>query len=148
MDPNLTLRWLPFDRLRLEELYALLRLRQQVFVVEQRCAYQDCDDLDFTAWHLLLQRGDELVGGARLLPPATDHGARLGRVVIAPAWRGHGLGRGIIRAGIDQARSRYPGPLTLHAQAHLRRLYEGEGFAVDGPPFDEDGIPHLPMRLV
>jgi ElaA protein len=125
-------------------LYDLLRLRAEVFVVEQACAYLDLDgrDLDPGTRHLLATGPDgTLLATARVL----DEGdvARLGRVVTAVRARGSGLASALIRRALDTT----PRPVVLSAQAHLAGWYGTFGFEVDGPDFDEDGIPHTPMRL-
>jgi ElaA protein len=129
-------------------LYRVLALRAAVFVVEQRCAYLDPDGLDGAAWHLLGWDGDALAAYLRVLPPAGDDATvRIGRVVVAPSHRGQGLGRAVMIEGLRRIAAVYGAvPVALSAQAHLRRFYGDLGFEVVGPGYDEDGIPHLPMR--
>jgi ElaA protein len=131
-------------------LFAYLRLRSDVFIVEQHCAYADMDDGDLVAWHLTGHDADGLVvAGLRLLPP----GARcpdpsLGRVVIAPKARGNGSGHLLIAEALRKAAAEYPGHgHEIEAQAHLRRFYARHGFAPVGEEFLEDGIPHITMKL-
>ena len=135
-------RWATFADLNLADLYALLALRQRVFVVEQRCPYLDADGLDAGAWHLLVKTR-HLVGCLRVLPP----GARfpemsVGRVCTAPEARKMGFGREMMRRTIARFGDR---PLTLSGQAYLRRFYEDFGFQVVGEPYEEDAIPHFRM---
>jgi ElaA protein len=140
-------RWLPFDALTTVELYALLKLRAEVFVVEQRCAYADVDGLDPAAHHLLGCVDGALTASLRAFPPPLDapH-ATIGRVVVAPAWRGRGTGDALMRRGVEACNTAWPGaPIRLNAQAHLEGWYQRLGFRRDGLPFDEDGIPHVPM---
>ncbi len=140
-------RWLGFHDLDAATLYAVLALRQQVFVVEQACAYQDADGRDADAHHLLVDDADGLVAYLRAFPPDDRGEAVLGRVVVATRARGRGLGLALMREGMDRARRAWGVcPIHLSAQAHLRAFYESLGFAVVGPGYDEDGIPHLPMR--
>jgi ElaA protein len=135
--------WEELDR---DTLYELLRLRQEVFVVEQRCFYQDLDGLDPLAVHLLMSDEQGLCGGLRVFPPDERGSARIGRVLTALRVRARGLGRPLMRAGEAEVVARFgPVPIRLSAQAHLERFYASLGYAVDGPGFDEDGIPHLPM---
>ncbi|MDP1807243.1 MAG: GNAT family N-acetyltransferase [Acidimicrobiales bacterium] len=126
------------------DLYALLCLRSEVFVVEQACAYLDLDgrDLEPGTTHLWLTDAyGGVASGVRLLTePAGGH--RVGRVVTAPAHRGHHLAGRLI----DEALAVAGGPVVLDAQSHLVEVYERHGFAADGPEFVEDGIPHTPMR--
>ena len=128
------------------ELYAALALRQAVFVVEQACAYQDADGQDARAWHLLGWAGERLAAYARLFEPDAAGEAAIGRVIVAPDRRGEGLGRALMLEAMRQSQARWPAPIHLSAQAHLRGFYEALGFVVCGPGYDEDGIPHLPMR--
>ena len=147
------LRWqcAPFDQLALRELYALLALRAEVFVVEQTCAYQDIDGRDPEAWHLLGWVGGEdpapLLAYARLFAPGARYAeASVGRIVTAPAVRGRGLGRELVARAIEECRARFgPAPIRISAQAHLQRFYAEQGFAAEGPLYDEDGIPHVQM---
>ena len=142
-------QWSPFDALTTTELYAALRLRQAVFVVEQDCPYLDADGQDPAAMHLLGWDGEALVAYVRAFPPgATAHPeAVIGRVVVHGGRRGEGLGRAVMLEAHRRAGVAWPGrPIWLSAQAHLARWYGSLGYAVCGEGYDEDGIPHLPMR--
>jgi ElaA protein len=125
-------------------LYALLKLRADVFVVEQDCVYADLDgrDAEPTARQLWLARDGAVVATLRLL---TDPGgvARIGRVATAADARGQGLAARLMRRAIELADGR---PIVLAAQSHLEHWYAGFGFGRDGAEFVEDGIPHVPMR--
>lgn len=133
-----------------EQLYAILKLRTEVFVVEQNCPYQDVDgqDLEGDTCHLMGWEGDELVAYLRLLDPETQGGdVVIGRVVVAPAARGRKLGHALMEQGLKQVEKRWPGlPVYLSAQAHLQGYYAGYGFEVAGEQFLEDNIPHIGMR--
>ena len=142
-----------FDELTTSELYALLRLRCDVFVVEQACAYPELDGRDTesgTAHHWVADAGEEDDDGsdrpaiAAYLRSLTepDGTTRLGRVVTAPAARG----RGLAAALVDHVGAATPGPIVLDAQSHLVDWYLRLGYAIDGAEFVEDGIPHVPMR--
>ena len=135
-----------------EQLYALLKLRDEVFVVEQKCAYQDLDglDLDGDTCHLMGWEGDELVAYLRLLDPTSQGGeVVIGRVVTAESTRGKGLGHELMKQGLKQAEKYWPDvPIYLSAQAHLQGYYANYGFEVAGEPYVEDGIPHIGMRRV
>jgi ElaA protein len=140
-------QWLPFDRLSVAQLYAVLALRQQVFVVEQRCAFLDADGVDPQCWHGLGERDGVLLASARIVPPGADFAEpAIGRVVTAPSARGQGLGRELMREAIAQAQRLYPGEaLRIGAQQHLERFYGSLGFVTASAPYDEDGIPHVEM---
>ncbi|HWN26809.1 MAG TPA: GNAT family N-acetyltransferase [Actinomycetospora sp.] len=130
-----------FDELTLAELYELLALRVRVFVVEQECAYQELDGVDVDAEHIWTRGpAGEVVAYLRVVG---DRGAtRLGRIVTAPDHRGTGAGAALMRAVLADLE----GPVVLGAQVRAQGFYERLGFAVDGPGYDEDGIPHVPMR--
>jgi ElaA protein len=137
----------PFDALTAPELYDVLALRQRVFVVEQACAYLDCDGKDRQAVHLLGRAPDgALVAYARLLPPGVSFAeASIGRVVTDRAVRRAGLGRALMNEAIARASGLFGGPLRIGAQRYLERFYAELGFVVEGEPYVEDGIPHVEM---
>ena len=136
-----------FQELTADELYELLRLRAEVFVVEQTCVYQDLDGKDQAALHLLLREGETLQAYARVLPAGTAvPTAGLGRVCTRS--RGRGLGRAVVAAGIRAAREKLGAEeITIEAQSYVRGLYESFGFRQSSEEFLEDGIPHIQMRL-
>lgn len=134
------------------ELYALLRLRTEVFVLEQKCLFQDMDgqDLQGRTAHLMAWENGKLAAYCRLLDPALDENgeAVIGRVIVAPAWRGMRLGHELMRRALAEARLRWPNAgVYLGAQAHLRDYYGSHGFVVVTAEYLEDGIPHVGMRL-
>lgn len=133
-----------------EQLYALLKLRSDVFVVEQKCAYPDLDgqDLDGDTHHLMGWEDDQLMAYLRLLDPESQGGdVVIGRVVTAPAGRGKGLGHAMMETALKQAEKHWPQvPIYLSAQAHLQRYYGQYGFVAVGEEYLEDDIPHIGMR--
>ncbi|MEO6279290.1 GNAT family N-acetyltransferase [Roseateles sp.] len=137
-----------FGELSVQQLYNVLALRSEVFVVEQHCVFLDIDGLDPLTLHLLGERDGQLLAYARLLPPglkAPD--AVIGRVVTSPAARGGGTGRALMAEAVAQCERLWPAhPVTLHAQAHLERFYASFGFLPVGEQYIEDGIPHIEMR--
>ncbi len=145
----LTYRCKAFNELSVLQLYAIMALRQEVFVVEQNCPYLDADGKDLAAHHLV-GYDDEgtTVAYARLLPKGVsyEHHASMGRIVTKPAVRGRGLGRELMKNALDWADRLYPNEsLKISAQTYLRKFYEDFGFVVSGEEYLEDGIPHLPM---
>ena len=140
----------PFGDLSGEQLYSAMRLRQEIFVVEQNCIYSDLDGLDQSAIHILAWRGKELMAYLRCLEPGLSYAqSSLGRIVVSPLARGMSLGRGLVQRGIDTNRRIWPNSgIRIAAQAYLEKFYVELGFAVDGAPFDEDGISHLHMNYV
>lgn len=143
----------PFAALDAATLYALLRLRSEVFVVEQACAYLDLDgkDLHPDVVHVFaLEQGasdPRPLAYLRALPPGLSFGEpSIGRVVTAPAARGGGLGHLLMRRGIAEAVARWPqAPIRIGAQAHLQPFYAQHGFVLASEPYLEDGIPHVEM---
>jgi ElaA protein len=133
---------LAFDDLDATTAYDVWRLRQQVFVVEQRSPYPDLDgrDREAGARHLLLRVDGDLVGYARVL----DDGdwARIGRVVVPEEARGQGFADLLVRTALDVIGAR---EVRLDAQTGLVRWYASYGFEVSGPEFDDDGVMHRPM---
>jgi ElaA protein len=126
-------------------LYALLRLRVDVFVVEQHCPYPDLDgrDLEPGARHVwLADDGGAPVAYLRMVDEP-DGTVRIGRVCVTAAARGRGLAGILMARALDLVDAR---PCVLHAQAHLVDFYAGFGFRATGPEYDDDGIPHVPMR--
>jgi len=143
-----TARWLTFDDFSLQQLYDLLKLRQDVFILEQESFYADIDGRDGDALHYLITDTETgaLLGAIRLFVEAEENLARIGRVVIAPAARGTGLGRAMMQAGIDKARATVPGcRIHVSAQAYLEKFYGSLGFETVSDVYIEDGIPHIDM---
>lgn len=134
-----------FRELTTEELFAIYKLRTAVFVVEQKCPYQEVDDADRTALHLWLREEDGSIAAyLRLLPGERPGEAVLGRVIAAR--RRQGLGSRILREGIAAAREKLGAKVvTLAAQTYARAFYERAGFSAVSEVFLEDGIPHIRM---
>ena len=140
----------PFSDLTTGELYDLLALRAEVFVVEQDCPYQDLDYKDQHSWHLLgIDPADgKLLAYTRLLPAGVSYPEypAIGRVVTSPQARGQGLGIELMRVSIAETRRLFgKGPIKLSAQKYLIRFYESFGFRQVGEEYLEDGIPHIAM---
>lgn len=137
-----------FNELTNKELYQLLRLRQEVFVVEQDCAYLDADDKDYVCKHLLAypQEGD-LGAYARIVPPKVSfEEVAIGRIISSSKYRGTGLGKELMRQSLEYVESLYGKvPIRLSAQYYLLRFYESFGFQKVSSLYLEDGIPHINM---
>ena len=141
---DLTWQLRTFGELTAAELYAIMALRQQVFVVEQKCAYMDADGLDMVSRHLWGCQPTGLIAAYLRIVPA---GAKfdevsIGRVVTSPHVRGTGLGRELMKRGIAAVGAV---PLRISAQAYLERFYCELGFARVSDVYDDDGIPHIDM---
>ena len=137
-----------YKDLTLDELYGLLQLRSEVFVVEQDCPYQDLDGNDRNAVHVFAGDGSRILACLRVFLK-DDGDASIGRVVTSKEVRGTGLGRKLMMEGISCAREMYPGlKCVIHAQRYATGFYEKCGFSVSSDEFLEDGIPHVEMQLV
>lgn len=145
------LHWVikPFNDLTPSELYAIMQLRNEVFVVEQNCVYQDADDKDPFAIHLCGWDKEKLVAYARLIPPGISFPeASIGRVVTSPAYRKTGAGRELMKESISLIFSLFNGTaIRIGAQVYLIKFYQSFGFAVCSPQYLEDDIPHIEMIL-
>ncbi|MGL6558950.1 GNAT family N-acetyltransferase [Aeromonas dhakensis] len=140
----------PWCELTTDELYDLLALRVEVFVVEQTCPFQDLDGLDRRdgVLHLLGWQDGALVAYARLMAPgvAKSEQVVIGRVVTAPEARGDGLGHRLMQQALQECAQLWPGvSIYLGAQAHLQGFYGRHGFTAVGEPYLEDDIPHIGM---
>ncbi|MTI45390.1 ElaA protein [Roseibium hamelinense] len=158
MTETLVWQWRTLDEMTAREVHDLLKLRQDVFVVEQACAFGEIDGRDPQALHLLVfdpaqtetqnNGNGTLVGTVRLFPATESDPASIGRVVIAPSQRRTGLGRKIMQEGIKKARGTAPHCLIeVSAQAHLEKFYGSLGFTTVSEMYLEDDIPHIDMRL-
>jgi len=147
----LSTRWrcCRFDALSVYELQYIYMARQQVFCVEQRCAYLDVDGRDESAWHLAAWSGEQQMplAYARVLAPGVKYTEpAIGRVLTFGAGRGVGLGRALVQRAIAQAEAEYPAQgIRLSAQSHLEDFYRSEGFRAVGEAYLEDTIPHIEM---
>lgn len=146
MEP--TWRWYAWNELDPDTLYAFLKLRSDIFVVEQNCPYSDMDGLDPQCLHLCGYDADgELLTYLRLLPPGLKcaHPA-IGRLVVARPARGTGLGRRAMTEGLRTCAEHHPGAAVfLSGQQHLQTFYQSLGFRPISEPYLEDGIPHVDM---
>ncbi|UOG73639.1 GNAT family N-acetyltransferase [Hymenobacter tibetensis] len=146
----MTLTWTtkPFEALTLSELYALLQLRSEVFVVEQTCAFQDIDGQDQAAYHVLgYTEAGELAAYSRLFDADICYPeASIGRVVVSPKFRRYGLGQHLLRESIAAVAELFgEQPIQIGAQLYLKKFYESFGFQELGDGYLEDGIPHIHM---
>jgi ElaA protein len=152
--PAFDWQWRRFADLSGDDVYDMLSLRSEVFVVEQQCVFADADGCDRASWHLLgrvVEQGGPPWLGAYLR--CIDPGVRypepsIGRVVVSGRLRDTGSGRVLMTEGIARSRTEWPGlPIVIGAQQRLEAFYGSLGFAVEGMPYDEDGILHVQMRL-
>ncbi len=136
-----------FTHLSLTELYAILQLRAEVFVVEQNCVYQDIDGKDKKSLHILGIKNDKIVAYTRIFK-AGDYfkNTSIGRVVVAEKERKFGYGHDLIIASIQAIQIHFrENKITISAQKHLEKFYKNHGFIQVGEEYLEDGIPHIRM---
>nr|WP_026913663.1 GNAT family N-acetyltransferase [Christiangramia portivictoriae] len=136
-----------FSELSLAELYAILQLRSEVFVVEQDCVYQDIDGKDEAALHVMGIKNHELVAYTRCFEPGYYFPqASIGRVIVKQSERKYGYGHEIMKASVKAILDSYQtNSIKISAQQYLIRFYESHGFKVTGEGYLEDGIPHIAM---
>ena len=136
-----------FDELSNRELYSILRLRSEIFVVEQNCVYQDLDNKDLNAYHLMAVENGELIGYLRILNKGVSYKeASIGRVVVKKEYRRKKLGLEIINKGIDFIiNTMKEKEVRISAQVYAKNLYEKAGFVEVSEEYLEDDIPHVEM---
>ncbi len=148
MQSNITWQRAPFSDLSAAQLYAILKVRSEVFVLEQNCVYQDIDGLDLTCLHLVGWTDDQQVAAyLRVVPPGLKYEeVSLGRVVSSNAVRGTGIGKQLLAHGMKLIEKNYPGkPVRIQAQSYLENFYQSFGFVTVSDVLMEDGIPHFMM---
>jgi len=138
-----------FSELSTQELYKILRLRSEVFVVEQDCVYQDMDNKDQKAIHLLYKQEEEIIGYTRIFKSGDYYeNPSIGRVVVVNNKRGNELGKKIMLESINFIKENFVGKkIELSAQKYLDKFYKDLGFDVEGEEYLEDGIPHQRMFI-
>lgn len=136
-----------FKELSAEELYQILQLRSEVFVVEQNCVYQDIDGKDRKAIHVIGEYDGKIVAYTRIFKPGDYfENASIGRVVVDANYRDRKWGHDLIRESISALQLHFGEiPITISAQLYLQKFYEAHGFIVVGETYLEDGIPHIEM---
>jgi len=159
-DTSSDLAWVvcQFDAMTVHQVHSLLRLRQQIFIIEQECIFPEIDGLDPVCTHLLAldakSNGKDVLAAARIVAPGidpdhTEQGDRpaIGRVVTSERLRGQGVGRELMERAIALCDQQFVSkPIYLNAQLYLREFYQGLGFIQFGDEYIEDGIPHICME--
>jgi ElaA protein len=138
-----------FDGLSSAEIYSIMQLRNEVFVVEQNCVYQDADDKDQSSMHLCGWDSEKLVAYARIIPQGISYTeASIGRVVTSPAYRNRGAGRQLMKESISRCFGVFNcSEIRIGAQVYLTVFYQSLGFVQCSSQYLEDGIPHIEMIL-
>jgi ElaA protein len=143
---SLTISIKSFQSLSPLEVYQILRLRSEVFVVEQNCVFLDADNIDIGCSHLMIA-GEILLGTTRLVPPGVTFAEMsIGRVATHPSARGSGIGKMLMEKSIEYLYDEYgAAPVKIGAQLYLKKFYESFGFVQSSDVYDEDGIDHIEM---
>ena len=139
-----------FEELSNKELYELLKLRSEVFVVEQNCVYLDADGLDYNSLHFCGYQNKQLQAYVRILPPGVSfENASIGRVISRKTARGTGIGIELMKKAIQHCLTQFSvKEIDISAQVYLIKFYTGLGFKTLGETYLEDDIPHIKMRYV
>src|SRR5580704_11610996 len=138
-----------FNDLSPNELYAILQLRNEIFVVEQNCVFQDADNKDQHCYHLMGWQQNILSAYSRILPPEISYSeSSIGRIVTSPNARGNGIGRELVKQSIEELYILFGKiPIKIGAQMYLQKFYESFGFKQTSDIYLEDDIPHIEMLL-
>jgi len=149
MENNITWKIKPFADLSLSELYSILELRSLVFVVEQNCVYQDLDNKDQKAMHLLGEIDGKLMAYARLFDAGIYfENTSIGRVIVHPEARAQKFGHQLMYQAIEQIKRLFDKEkITISAQLYLQKFYESHGFIQTSDVYLEDDIPHIEMKI-
>src|SRR5258705_10727472 len=136
-----------FEELSIQELYAILQLRNIVFAIEQNCVYPDMDDRDQPSYHVMAWQNEKLVAYSRIIPPGiTYKEPSIGRIVTSPLLRGTGIGKELVKRSIDHIGELYgKAPIRISAQVYLVKFYTDFGFQTVGESYIEDSIGHIEM---
>ena len=144
---DLKFNWNRLESFSAREVYEIIMAREAVFVVEQRCPYQDADGADVQAWHLRGQLNGELAAYVRVVDPGVKYDEpSIGRVMTVEKFRNLKIGWALVAEAIAFAEAKYPDKgIRIGAQAHLQKFYGSMGFQPVGEVYEDDGIPHIEM---
>lgn len=144
---DLNFKWSQLETFTALDLYEVIKARESVFVVEQKCAYLEADGLDLHSWHLSVLLDGELAGYARVVEPGCKFTEpSIGRVMTLGKFRHAKIGRALMTEAVAFTEKTFPGQgIRIGAQAHLQKFYESLGFQAIGDVYDDDGIPHIDM---
>lgn len=136
-----------FNELNIEEIYKILALRNEVFIVEQECPYLDCDDKDLNSYHLFLRENGEIVSYLRILEKGVSYDEiSIGRVAVKKSYRGKGISRKMMLKAIEFIENNLSeNTIKIQAQAYLLDFYSSLGFKAVSEEYLEDNIPHIDM---
>ena len=145
----MTFYTIEFNKLTTQQLHSIYKLRNEVFIVEQNCAYQDVDDFDLIAHHIFMMEKNLMLAYARILPPNLNYPQpSIGRVLVDVKHRTKNYGKELMTYCIQQTQQLYPQQkIVISAQTYLLKFYANLGFVNSGENYLEDNIPHIPMIL-
>lgn len=135
-----------FEEIDKWDLFKMLELRTNIFVVEQICPYPELDEYDLKCTHVLLKLNDQVIGTARIFP-VNHYKTKIGRVCIEKSYRGKGLAHELMTKCIEYCKSNQVQVIQISAQSHLESFYKSHGFKTVSEMYLEDGIPHIKMQL-
>ncbi|TVR19252.1 MAG: GNAT family N-acetyltransferase [Balneolaceae bacterium] len=137
-----------FNSLTASEVYKILKLRQDIFIIEQDCIYDDIDNLDQHSEHLMLSDGETLIAYLRIVPPGKKfENYSIGRVIVKKRYRGKNLGRQIMKKSLSILKDRNAEIVKIEAQEYLLDFYRSLGFNAISDSYAVDGIPHIEMKI-
>lgn len=137
-----------FSSLKAIEVYQILKLRQDIFIIEQDCIYEDIDNLDQQSEHLMLFSDKKLAAYARLVPPGVKFSEySIGRITVNRHWRGKQIGRKLVEKSIQILKEKKERVIKIEAQEYLQVFYESIGFKKVSSTYPIDGIPHIEMTI-
>lgn len=149
IDPEtIEINCLSFDELDIHLLYNIMKIRQEIFIVEQDCPYLDADGVDINSHHITLHSSKKLIAYTRIVPPGIsyDEYSSIGRVVTDPKYRINGIGTKLMNYSIEKTKALYPiHKIKISSQVYIKQFYANLGFKVVGEEYLEDDIPHIGM---
>jgi len=136
-----------FNKLSPADVYNILKLRQDIFIIEQNCIYDDIDGMDLFSEHVMFYDDETLAAYSRIVPAGAKFDEiSIGRIIVHPNYRGRGLGKEIVNKSLDILRKRKVNCVMIEAQCYLENFYRSLGFEKISEPYDVDEIPHIEMR--
>lgn len=137
-----------FKMLSAEEVYSILKLRQDIFIIEQNCIYDDIDNIDLVSEHLMLFKNKKLVAYSRIVPPGVKFTTySIGRVLVHPSQRRKNMGRKLVLKSIEIVKRKKVNSISIEAQEYLLEFYSSLGFRKTSETYPVDGIPHVEMII-
>lgn len=135
------------EEISARDLYLILKLRQDIFIVEQNCIYEDIDNIDPDSEHVYLKKDKQIIAYSRIVPAGIKFQyPSIGRIVVHKSFRGKGFGKEIVRRSLGLLSEREVATVLIEAQSHLQKFYESLGFRKVSSPYPIDGLSHIKMQ--